>query len=217
MCSFDLREADLQVQDSSYFSLEGPSWTSLLLDLLVPEEVPQDEVPSVPSEIPLGFPGVVGLDSLRLLNLDPFRDTDLYSLLGSDYVSQSSLVPCESFIYLFFMRTGYIRPRPRTLFISLRCPTRGISRNAVSYFSRSLISSARDLGGDEVLFPKALSIRALATSVAFMRSWSLARVLEASLEVPVSVFGLLSSEMSLHPWGHSLFRAYCRLRTGGVA
>ena len=72
MCSFDLREADLQVQDSSYFSLEGPSWTSLLLDLLVPEGAPQDEVPSVPSEIPLGFPGVVGLVSLRLLNLDPF-------------------------------------------------------------------------------------------------------------------------------------------------
>ena len=89
---------------------------------------------------------------------------------------------------IYIKRTSYIKPRPRTLFVSPRYPTRGISKNAVSFFLRSLISSAGALGGDEGQSPKAHNVRPMATSVAFMKNWSLTRVLEASTWRAQSVF-----------------------------
>ena len=89
---------------------------------------------------------------------------------------------------IYIKRTSYIKPRPRTLFVSPRCPTRGISKNAVSLFLRSLISSAGALGGDESRLLKAHSIRSMVISVAFIENWSLARVLEAATWRTRSVF-----------------------------
>ena len=76
-------------------------------------------------------------------------------------------------------RTSSIVNRPRRLFVSPRCPSRAMSKNGISYMLRELIvHSGASSGGGQV--PRAHSIRAIATSSAFFRNWSLRSVLEAA-------------------------------------
>ena len=54
--------------------------------------------------------------------------------------------------------TAYLSPHPRSLFVSPRCPSRSLSKNALSCLLRQVISSAEDLQNDPTSLPQAHSI-----------------------------------------------------------
>ena len=81
---------------------------------------------------------------------------------------------------IYLEKTRGITSRPSTLFVSHSKPSRSISKNAISFFLRSLISGSVAPEGDGGLPPWVHSIRAVSTLVAFLRNWSLAKVLEAA-------------------------------------
>ena len=90
-------------------------------------------------------------------------------------------------IRIYLRIVGLTKPRPRSLFVSPRCPSRSISKNAISYFLRQVIVEAgavRQGGG----LPRAHSIRGLSASAAFLKNWSVAKVLEAATWRTNSVF-----------------------------
>ena len=145
-------------------------------------------VPSSPGGLTLSYVPEFVAKTESISN--PLPRSFLLRSLGDfvgDLPEELLLCPVRA-LSIYIKRTSYIKPRPRTLFVSPRCPTRGISKNAVLFLLRSLISSAGALGGDEGPSPKAHSIRAMATSVAFMKNWSLDRGLEAATCRTQSVF-----------------------------
>ena len=79
---------------------------------------------------------------------------------------------------MYLRLTEALLPRPQTLFISPSCPSRALSKNALSYFIRRVIIDS-GAAGDHVS-PRAHSVRGVATSVLFMRNWSVSRMLEAA-------------------------------------
>ena len=89
---------------------------------------------------------------------------------------------------IYLKRTSPIPGRPRSLFVSPKRRSRALSKNAISYFLREVISGAGALVANEGPLPKAHSIRSVATSVAFHRNWSVAKVLEAATWRSSSVF-----------------------------
>ena len=76
-------------------------------------------------------------------------------------------------------RTSRFVNRPRRLFVSPRCPSRAMSKNAISYFLREVIVHSGS-SSESVATPKVHSIRGIATSSAFFKNWSLSSVLEAA-------------------------------------
>ena len=81
-------------------------------------------------------------------------------------------------VRIYLERTASIAPRPRALFVSASCPTRALSKNALSFFLRRVIKvSGSVVDGSS---PHAHSIRGVATSALFLRDWSVAKVLEAA-------------------------------------
>ena len=64
--------------------------------------------------------------------------------------------------------------------MSCRCPTRAISKNAVSFFLQEVISGAGAVRGSEGQPLRAHSIGGVSTSVAFLRNWLVSKVLEAA-------------------------------------
>ena len=81
-------------------------------------------------------------------------------------------------VHVYLQCTEALRPRPRTLFVSPSCPSRALSKNALSYFIRQIIIDS-GAAGDGVS-SRAHSVRGVATSVLFMRNWLVSRVLEAA-------------------------------------
>ena len=81
-------------------------------------------------------------------------------------------------IRVYLQCTEALLPCLRTLFVSPSCPSRALSKNALSYFIRRVIIDS-GAAGDHVS-PRAHSVRGVATSVLFMRNWSVSRVLEAA-------------------------------------
>ena len=73
------------------------------------------------------------------------------------------------------------------LFVSPRRPTRPLSKNAVSFFLRDMISSA-EASRPEVGRLRAHDIHCVSTSVAFHRNWSVSAVLEFTTWNSSSVF-----------------------------
>ena len=63
-----------------------------------------------------------------------------------------------------------------------------MSKNGLSYFLRDLIAGAGAVGANVGHVPSAHSVRSVATSVAFMKNWSLSHVLEAATWKSSSVF-----------------------------
>ena len=102
-------------------------------------------------------------------------------------LEEGSLCPVRA-VRFYLKETGSIVPRPRSLFVSPRNRRKAISKNAISFFLREVISNAGVLGGDEGRPPRAHSIRAMGSSVAFQRNWSVAKVLEAATWKSNSVF-----------------------------
>ena len=88
------------------------------------------------------------------------------------------LCPVRS-LTAYMAKTLQFVNRPRRLFVSPKCPSRGISKNGISYILRELIvQSGASSQSDKA--PRAHSIRGIATSSAFFRNWSLRSVLEAA-------------------------------------
>ena len=74
-----------------------------------------------------------------------------------------------------------------SFFVAPRCPSRAISKNALSFFLREVI---QDSGA---VLPSAGPVRAhsihgVATSVSFLRNWAVSKVLEAATWKSNSVF-----------------------------
>ena len=88
---------------------------------------------------------------------------------------------------IYLDRISSLSPLRHRLFVSPRRPTRPLSKNAVSFFLRDVISSA-GASRPEVGRLRAHDIRGVSTSVAFHRNWSVSTVLESATWSSSSVF-----------------------------
>ena len=80
---------------------------------------------------------------------------------------------------IYLDRVSSLSPLRHRLFVSPRCPSRPLSKNAVSFSLRDVISSA-GASRPEVGRLRAHDIRGVFTSVAFHRNWSVSAVLESA-------------------------------------
>ena len=112
-------------------------------------------------------------------------------------------------LLIFLSRTSSLSPRPRSLFVSPRCP-RSLSKNALSYFLRSVIIQSLPLAPPFSVPPsasssrsgssaspapssapssfRAHSVRAMATLTAFAHIVPVSTLLEAATWQSASVF-----------------------------
>ena len=125
-----------------------------------------------------------------------------------DLPEELLLCPVRS-LRLYLERTSSLSPRPRSLFVSPRCPSRPLSKNALSFFIRAVIAGASasssssssrspvpsssgpsSSGGSRAGASRfrAHGVRAVAASTAFARNTSLSAVLEAASWASSSVF-----------------------------
>ena len=98
----------------------------------------------------------------------------------------SLLCPVRA-LSIYLQRTKGLAGRSSSLLVSPRCPSRAISKNALSFFLCEVI---QDSGA---VLPSAgpvwaHSIRGVATSVSFLRNWAVSKVLEAATWKSNSVF-----------------------------
>ena len=87
---------------------------------------------------------------------------------------------------IYLDRTASFAPRHR-LFVSPRRTSHSLSKNAVSFFLRDVISSA-GASRPKVGRIRAHDIRGVSTSVAFHRNWSVSAVLDSATWSSSSVF-----------------------------
>ena len=99
----------------------------------------------------------------------------------------SLLCPVRA-LRIYLRRTKGLARRSSALFVSPRIPLRAISKNAMLFFLLDVIigAGAADLVSESSV--RAHSIRGVATSVAFLRNWSVSKVLEAATWRSNSVF-----------------------------
>ena len=88
---------------------------------------------------------------------------------------------------LYLLRARSLSPGRHRLFVSPRRPTRPLSKNAVSFFLREVISAA-GAARPQVGSLRAHEVRSVSTSVAFHRNWSVSSVLESATWASSSVF-----------------------------
>ena len=88
---------------------------------------------------------------------------------------------------IYLDRLSTLSPLRRRLFVSPSRPSRPLSKNAISFFLRDVISSA-GASRPEVGRLRAHDIRSVSTSVAFHRNWSVSTVLESATWASSSVF-----------------------------
>ena len=116
--------------------------------------------------------------SFRILSLREF---------AGDLEEGSLLCPVRA-LNIYLRRTRTVVARPSSLFVSPRSPSRPISKNAVSYFLREVISEAGAVKDGAATPLRAHSVRGVATSASFLRNWSISKVLEAATWRSNSVF-----------------------------
>ena len=80
---------------------------------------------------------------------------------------------------IYLDRTSTLAPLRHRLFVSPRRPSRALSKNAVSFFLRDVITAA-GASRPEVGRVRAHDVRSVSTSVAFHRNWSVSAVLESA-------------------------------------
>ena len=97
---------------------------------------------------------------------------------------------------LYLLRARYLSPCRHRLFVSPRRHSRTMSKNAVSFFLREVISAA-EAARPHVGSLRAHELRSVSTSVAFHRIWSVSSVLESATWASSSVFLFILS--SRHP------------------
>ena len=88
---------------------------------------------------------------------------------------------------LYMLRARSLSPGRHRLFVSPRRPARALSKNAVSFFLREVISAA-GAARPQVGSLRAHEVRSVSTSVAFHRNWSVTSVLESATWASSSVF-----------------------------
>ena len=88
---------------------------------------------------------------------------------------------------LYLLRVRSLSPGRHRLFVSPRRPTRPLSKNAVSFFLREVISAA-GATRPQVGPLRAHEVRSVSTSVTFHRNWSVSSVLESATWASSSVF-----------------------------
>ena len=93
--------------------------------------------------------------------------------------------------------------------------TRAISKNALSFYLREVISGAGALGVLEGQSLRAHSIRSVSTSVTFLRNWSVAKVLEAATWCSNSVFSLFYLKDVAYVLGAFCIGGFCRVPSLG--
>ena len=116
-----------------------------------------------------------------------FQVRSLRDFVGS-LPGEMSLCPVRA-LQVYLRRTASLSPRPRSLFVSPRAPSRPMSKNALSFFLRSVIS----LSFPPVSAPPSSSSRAhsshgVSTSLAFSRNVPLASILAAATWSSSTVF-----------------------------
>ena len=107
-----------------------------------------------------------------------FRVLSLWEFEG-DLEEGSFLCPVRA-LNIYLRRTSSVVVRASSLFVSPRSPSRPISKNAVSYFLREVISEAGAVRQDVAAPLHAYSVRGVATSVSLLRNRSISKVLEAA-------------------------------------
>ena len=114
-----------------------------------------------------------------------FRARSLRDFVGS-LPDELSLCP-ERALQICLQRTSSLSPRPRSLFVSPRAPSRSLFKNALSFFLRRVISlSFRP--SHPPPSSRAHSIRAVSTSAAFSRNVPLSSKLTAATWSSSTVF-----------------------------
>ena len=93
-------------------------------------------------------------------------------------------------VHIYVDLTSSISPRPRSLFMSPRCPSPPLSKNALSFFLHLVIVDA-DALWEGSSATRADSIRGVATSAVFLRNWSVSKVLDATTWRSNPVFVIL--------------------------
>ena len=88
---------------------------------------------------------------------------------------------------LYLLRVRSLSPGRHHLFVSPRRPTHPLSKNAVSFFLREVISAA-GAARPQVGPLRAHEVRSVSTSVAFHHNWSVSSVLESATWASSSVF-----------------------------
>ena len=88
---------------------------------------------------------------------------------------------------IYLDSTASLAPLRHRLFVSPRCPSRSVSKNAISFFLRDVISSA-GASRPEVGRLRVHDVRSVSTSVAFHRNWSVSAVLDSATWSSSSVF-----------------------------
>ena len=116
-----------------------------------------------------------------------FRVRSLHDFVGS-LPGELFLCPVCAF-QVYLRRTSSLSPRPRSLFVSPRAPSRPLSKNALSFFLRSVISlSFPPAPAPPSSSSRAHSIRAVSTTVAFSRNVPLTSILAAATWSSSTVF-----------------------------
>ena len=98
---------------------------------------------------------------------------------AGDLEEGSLLCPMRA-LNIYLRRTSSVVVRASSLLVSPCSPSHPISKNAVSYFLREVISEAGAVRADVGAPLHAHSVRGAATSVSFLRNWSFSEVLEAA-------------------------------------
>ena len=106
---------------------------------------------------------------------------------AGDLEEGCALCPVRA-LRVYLERTKGVVSRGAGLFVSPSCPTRSISKNAISFFLREVISGAGAIRGAEGPPLRAHSIRGMASSASFFQNWSVTKVLEAGCWKSNSVF-----------------------------
>ena len=108
-----------------------------------------------------------------------FRVRSLWDFVGS-LPDELSLCPVRA-LQIYLHRTSALSPRPRSLFVSPRFPSRSLYKNALSFFLRRVIRfSFPSSSPPPPSSSRAHSIQAVSTSAAFSRNVPLASILAAA-------------------------------------
>ena len=106
---------------------------------------------------------------------------------AGDLEEGSLLCPVQD-LNIYLQRASSVVVRASSWFVSPRSPSRPISKNAVSYFLREVLSEAGAVRQDVAAPLRTHSVRGVATSVSFLQNWSISKVLEAATWRSNSVF-----------------------------
>ena len=106
---------------------------------------------------------------------------------AGDLKEGSLLCPIRA-LRVCLSRTKLMVSRASSLFVSPRSPSRQISKNAISYFLREVISGVGAVHEDVGPSLRAHSTRGVSTPAVFMQNWSVSKVLEAASWRSNSVF-----------------------------